>query len=175
MAKDRQRIENTSGVIWIQDTLWMTICQYQISGNDQILPQAHMRLWEAHTLPYPIASSRRKKKPARHSMTHRSDCQKPFREVWRAAALQMQSESGDMCGGFGPCRARLPCAVSRPGGSWGREGNSVKIRKRTPQADFFDALTGPLPVPARRAGAHRSRRNSRPARAERCSCRCPPG
>ena len=26
---------------------------------------------------------------------------KPFREVWRAAALQMQSESGDMCGGFG--------------------------------------------------------------------------
>ena len=25
----------------------------------------------------------------------------PFREVWRAKALQMQSESGDMCGGFG--------------------------------------------------------------------------
>ena len=26
---------------------------------------------------------------------------KLFREVWRAAALRMQSESGDMCGGFG--------------------------------------------------------------------------
>ena len=26
---------------------------------------------------------------------------KPFREVWRAKALQMQSESGDTCGGFG--------------------------------------------------------------------------
>ncbi len=25
---------------------------------------------------------------------------KPIREVWRAKALQMQSESGDMCGGF---------------------------------------------------------------------------
>ena len=27
--------------------------------------------------------------------------EKPFRVVWRAAALQMQSESGDLCGGFG--------------------------------------------------------------------------
>ena len=26
---------------------------------------------------------------------------KPLWVVWRAAALQMQSESGDMCGGFG--------------------------------------------------------------------------
>ena len=41
-----------------------------------------------------------------------------------------------------PCTARFPCAVSRPGAPRGREGNSVKIRKRTPQADFFDTLTG---------------------------------
>ena len=54
---------------------------------------------------------------------------KPFREVWRAKALQMQSESGDMCGGFGPCRARLPCAVSRPGAPRGREGNGVNLGK----------------------------------------------
>ena len=68
---------------------------------------------------------------------------KPFREVWRAEVLQIQSESGDMCGGFGPCRARLPCAVSRPGAPQGREGNGVNIRKRTPQADFSDTLQNP--------------------------------
>ena len=30
----------------------------------------------------------------------------PFGEVWRAEALQMQSESGDMCGGFGNLAAQ---------------------------------------------------------------------
>ena len=37
-------------------------------------------------------------------MARMASCQtvkKPFREVWRAVALQMQSESGDMFGGFG--------------------------------------------------------------------------
>ena len=43
-----------------------------------------------------------------------------------------------------PCCARFPCAVSRPGAPRGREGNSVKIRKRTPQADFFDTLQPPI-------------------------------
>ncbi len=231
----------------------MTICQYQISGNDQILPQAHMRLWEAHALPYPITSSRRKKKPARHSMTRRrlsknrsgrfggpqpSKCNPnpatcaadsglaaqgflalfPAREAHRAERETVQilgkgrrrRTFSTRCGApfhdapvrlpktlpgglegrsspntirirrhvrriRNPCCARIPCAVSRPGVPQGREGNSAKIRKRTPQADFFDALTGPLPAPARQAAARRSRRNSRPARAERCSCRCPPG
>ena len=40
-----------------------------------------------------------------HQKIHRfcrwQTVKKPFREVWRAKALQMQSESGDMCGGFG--------------------------------------------------------------------------
>ena len=32
---------------------------------------------------------------------------KTFREVWRATALQMQSESGDMCGGFASLRSKV--------------------------------------------------------------------
>ncbi len=70
---------------------------------------------------------------------------RPLWVVWRAAALQMQSESGDMCGGFGPLAvqgflALFPARETRRG----REGNSVHIRKRTLQADFFDMLTGAL-------------------------------
>ena len=38
---------------------------------------------------------------------HGSDCQKTFREVWRAVALQMQGESGDMRGGFASLRSKV--------------------------------------------------------------------
>ena len=34
-------------------------------------------------------------------MTVFQTVKKTFRVVWRAAALQVSSESGDMCGGFG--------------------------------------------------------------------------
>ena len=49
----------------------------------------------------------------------------------------MQSESGDMRGGFGPCIARLPYAVSRPGGLKDREGNSANFEKGRHRRTFL--------------------------------------
>ncbi len=100
MAKDRQRIENTSGVIWIQDTSQMTICQYQISGNDQKFSQVNARLLKHMHSPAPSPQAGERKTGAPFHDAPQT-VKKPIREVWRAATLQMQTESGDMCGGFG--------------------------------------------------------------------------
>ena len=40
--------------------------------------------------------------------------QLPFREAWRAEALQMNSESSDLCGGFAQGR-KLPARPAKPG------------------------------------------------------------
>ena len=63
---------------------------------------------------------------------------KSFREVWRAEALQMQGESGDMCGGFANLRSKVSLRRFPPGSPMGARGKRRKSRKRTPQADFFD-------------------------------------
>ena len=71
---------------------------------------------------------------------------KPIREVWRAKALQMQSESGDMCGGFASLRSKVSLRRFPPGSPMGARGKRRKSRKRTPQADFFDTLKPPSPI-----------------------------
>ena len=73
----------------------------------------------------------------------RQTVKKPLWVVWRAAALQMQSESGDMCGGFGSLAAKVSLRCFPPGSPVGTRGKHRKSRKRTPQADFFDTLTHP--------------------------------
>ena len=60
---------------------------------------------------------------------------KPFREVWRAKALQMQSESGDMCGGFGSL-AQQGFLTAFPA----RE--SRRDERETPQISEKDAAGG---------------------------------
>ena len=67
---------------------------------------------------------------------------KPFREVWRAEALQAQIESGDMRGGFVSLAQQgfLTLFPARePLG--GERETALYTRKRTPQADFFDTLS----------------------------------
>ena len=55
---------------------------------------------------------------------------KPLWVVWRAVALQMQSESGDMCGGFASLRSKVSLRRFPPGSPMGgREKNGVNLGK----------------------------------------------
>ena len=73
----------------------------------------------------------------------------PIGEVWRAKALQMQSEPGDMRGGFGSLvQQGFPARF--PGRAPGRRGN-VSWRKRSAQPAFSDKLRKGLRPSASRA------------------------
>ena len=73
----------------------------------------------------------------------------PIGEVWRAKALQMQSEPGDMRGGFGSL-AQQGFPARFPGRAPGRRGN-VSWRKRSAQPAFSDKLRKGLRPSASRA------------------------
>ena len=64
----------------------------------------------------------------------------PFGEAWRAEALQLPSEPGDMCGGFGSL-AQQGFPARFPGRAPRRRGN-VSWRKRLAAPAFFDKRTG---------------------------------
>ena len=85
------------------------------------------------TAPAFRAPFRRKKRDMPHSPAHQPGAIRPAPAVGRLGGarrpLQVKSESGDMRGGFGPCCARLPYAVSRLGGLKNREGNSANFEK----------------------------------------------
>ncbi len=71
------------------------------------------------------------KKPSQDAMLAMAQAvKKPLWVVWRAVALQMQSESGDMCGGFGSLAVQgflAPFPAREPHG--GREENGVNLGK----------------------------------------------
>ena len=70
----------------------------------------------------------------------RPDRRKPHWEAWRAEALQLPSEPGDMCGGFGSL-AQQGFPARFPGRAPRRRGN-VSWRKRLAAPAFFDKRTG---------------------------------
>ncbi len=53
----------------------------------------------AERQPFPCHSQRRRIR--REERLQVASVEAPFGEAWRAEALQMESEPGDMCGGFG--------------------------------------------------------------------------
>ena len=70
------------------------------------------------------------------SHPQRRTVEKPHWEAWRAEALQIQSEPGDMCGGFGSL-AQQGFPARFPGRAPRRRGN-VSWRKMPAKPAFFD-------------------------------------
>ena len=119
----------------------------------------HVPVREAHgrNMIAEAACSRSSRRTRRRCGWHRkgaavpsSDRRKtPIGEVWRAKALQMQSEPGDMRGGFGSL-AQQGFPARFPGRAPGRRGN-VSWRQRPAQPAFSDKLRKGLRPSASRA------------------------
>ena len=62
---------------------------------------------------------------------------KPIREVWRAVALQMQSESGDMCGGFASLRSKVSLHCFPPGRLIEPRGKQCKYSEKDAAGGLF--------------------------------------
>ena len=88
----------------------------------------------AERQPFPCHSQRRRVR--REERLQVASVEAPFGEVWRAEALQMESEPGDMCGGFGSL-AQQGFPARFPGRAPRRRGN-VSWRKMPAKPAFFD-------------------------------------